>query len=160
MIVLDMTKAFIVNHLTNSYYTICNNQPNNRIKMIKNSFINQIYNKLHRLIWPGLYKIQSFTFFIPSPPSRKTGYREREFDVIFYNFINQGYDILDVKTQTSSNRSQSGMWIIFTVKAKSVAASKLNLDNDFLSQYEIDTAEAVEGLYQIENDEENNNIEY
>jgi hypothetical protein len=132
--------------------------------MFKESFIYQIFCKIHKLIWPGLYKVQTFTYFIPSPPQRKTGYREKEFDTILYNFINRGYDILDFNTQASSNNGQSGMWAIITVRANKLNASNLNLNDDYFNTEEdsITTNETVEGLYQIEseNEEFNNNIDY
>jgi len=131
--------------------------------MFKNSLIYSLFCKIHKLLWPGLYKVQSFTFYIPAPPSRKNGYREKEFDTIFYNFINQGYDILDTNTQTNSSKLQSGIWVMFTVKAKTIAASKLNLNDDFLNNLKLDdgASEKVEGLYTIENEyEEYDNIDY
>lgn len=101
------------------------------------------------------YKIQSFTYFIPSPPSRKSGYREKHFDKVFYEFINRGYKILDMKTQSSSGAESSGMWIIFTIQATNKESDRLDLDSFFndqvLSQDELKSSkeETIEGLYQI-----------
>jgi hypothetical protein len=79
----------------------------------------------------GKGKIQSFTFYIPSPPSRKFGYREKQFDKLFYEFINQGFEILQFSTQNNPNPEHSGMWIICLVKAKNHQAEKLNLEAFF-----------------------------
>lgn len=131
--------------------------------MFKHSLVSHLYHKLHRLCWPGMYKTQTFTFYIPAPPSRKTGYREKEFDTILFNFINQGYDILEFNTQSSSNAGQSGMWALITVRANRLNASKLNFTDDFLGKSGINDSsnETAEGLYQIESEnEEYNNIEY
>ncbi len=75
------------------------------------------------------YKIQSFTYYIPSPPERNSGYREKQFDKIFYNFINQGFKILAVNTQSNNNPNGSGMWIIITAQARNSSAEKLDLSN-------------------------------
>ncbi|MFA6239230.1 MAG: hypothetical protein WC635_17960 [Bacteriovorax sp.] len=98
------------------------------------------------------YKIQSFTFFIPSPPPRTTGYREKQFDKLFYEFINKGYKILNFSTQASTGEKQSGMWILFVLQAQNKEAEKLNLDD--LVQDSIKSKagvkEAIEGFYYID----------
>ena len=76
-------------------------------------------------------KIQSFTFYIPSPPERKVGYREKQFDKVFYQFINQGYEIISIHTQANNNPSHSGMWFICIVRALNEKAEQLNLDSFF-----------------------------
>ena len=99
------------------------------------------------------FRIQTFTYYIPAPPPRKTGYREKQFDKVFYEFINIGYRILDTKTQSNTSENGSGMWIIFTVQATNIEAEALNLDSFFndqiLDEIEVSEDETVEGLYQI-----------
>ena len=107
-------------------------------------------NLLKKIFKPtNNFKIQSFTFFIPSPPARSSGYREKQFDKLFYEFINRGYEIVSFNTQTSSGTNQSGMWIICLVRALNEEANELKLE-DFVT-------ETVEGLYYI-NDEKYENI--
>lgn len=98
------------------------------------------------------FKIQSFTFFIPSPPPRSTGYREKQFDKLFYDFINKGYEILSVNTQASTGEKQSGMWVLFVVRATNAEAEKLNLDELFHDSIKSKSAvkESIEGLYYID----------
>ena len=99
------------------------------------------------------YKIQSFTFFIPSPPSRATGYREKQFDKLFYEFINRGYKIINFTTQASSSGgNHSGMWILCLVQATNHEAEKLNLEDIFIDQLKskAQVKEEVEGLYYID----------
>lgn len=98
------------------------------------------------------YKIQSFTFFIPSPPGRSTGYREKQFDKLFYEFINRGYKILNFTTQSSTGEKHSGMWIICLVQATNKEAEKLNLEDIFMDQVKNkqDVKAEVEGLYYID----------
>ena len=117
------------------------------INWIKSLFINK-----------NTYKIQSFTYYIPAPGARKNGYREKQFDKVFYHFINQGYEILNVQTERHSGQEGSGMWIIYTVRATNEQASKLNLDDFFMDQisnesnHQIDKGEKeeIEGLYYID----------
>ena len=98
------------------------------------------------------YKIQSFTFFIPSPPARSTGYREKQFDTLFYKFINKGYRILNFTTEASNGEKQSGMWIILIVQALNNEADQLNLDEIFHDSIKnkASTKENIDGLYYID----------
>jgi hypothetical protein len=98
------------------------------------------------------YKIQSFTFFIPSPPPRNTGYREKQFDRIFYEFINKGFEIVSFKTQACSSTIQSGMWIICVVRALNEKANQLSLDDIYNDQMinRKNNKNEVEGLYYID----------
>lgn len=96
------------------------------------------------------HKIQSFTFYIPSPPPRTNGYREKQFDKIFYDFINKGYEILSFNTQASNSQNQSGMWIICVVRAKNKEAEKLMLSEYFHDQVISNkNSSEIEGLYYI-----------
>jgi hypothetical protein len=94
------------------------------------------------------FKIQSFTFYIPSPPERSTGYREKHFDKLFYQFINRGFEIISVNTESSSGTNQSGMWIICLVRALNEEANKLNL---YAISEKLE-AEPIEGLYYLDNE--------
>lgn len=76
-------------------------------------------------------KIQTFTYFIPSPPRRDTGYREKQFDKEFYEFINKGYEIISINTQQSSDINKSGMWFICTVRSKNPESAKLEFLDSF-----------------------------
>lgn len=98
------------------------------------------------------YKIQSFTFFIPAPPSRSTGYREKQFDKLFYEFINRGYKILKFTTQSCSGENHSGMWLVFIVQALNAEAEKLNLHDEFSEALKTrsNVKNEIEGLYYID----------
>ncbi len=98
------------------------------------------------------YKIQSFTFFIPSPPARSTGYREKQFDKIFYDFINRGYKILNFTTQAATGEKHSGMWIILIVQATNAEAEALKLDDIFHESIKNkgEVKESIEGFYYID----------
>ncbi len=61
-------------------------------------------------------KIHSFTYFIPAPPKRQRGYREKQFDKVFFEFVNRGFEIVSVHTQALSGHDQPGMWVLITVQ--------------------------------------------
>ncbi|MBI2519110.1 MAG: hypothetical protein HYV97_01775 [Bdellovibrio sp.] len=83
------------------------------------------------------YKIQSFTFYLPSPPERKMGYREKQFDKVFYHFINRGYKIISTHVVPNNNPSHSGMWFICLVQATTAEADGLDLETYFNDQLEL-----------------------
>lgn len=104
------------------------------------------------------YKIQSFTYYIPSPPARSSGYREKQFDKLFYELINRGYRIIDLKTQASSGDKQSGMWLIFILEAQNGNAELLNLEeiiNNSTNSKET-VKESIEGFYYIDDRSQEN----
>jgi len=86
-------------------------------------------NKIKRLLFPKSFKIQTFTYYIPAPPARDSGYREKGFDKVFYSFINLGYEIISITTQANKGQNHSGMWVICTVRSTNKQAARLNLQN-------------------------------
>jgi hypothetical protein len=70
------------------------------------------------------YSTQTFTYYIPSPPSRKTGYRETEFDSIVTKIISLGFEIISITSQSHSSEEKSGMWIICHLGATTEEVSK------------------------------------
>ncbi|ATH08042.1 hypothetical protein BIY24_08780 [Halobacteriovorax marinus] len=116
--------------------------------------IQKLYHSIREFLFPGHYKIQSFTFYVPSPPTRKVGYREKEFDKIFYSFINRGFQIIDIKTQSNANSTQSGMWIIIIAKSLRKSSAALNFEDAELSEHSLEPIpemdqEVIDGLYHI-----------
>ena len=53
--------------------------------------------------------IKTFTYFIPAPPKRKTGYREREFDKIVHGILSDGHEIIDWNMQGA----EGGVYVVF-----------------------------------------------
>jgi hypothetical protein len=62
--------------------------------------------------------IKTFTFYIPAPPHRKSGYREREFDKIMQGILTSGFELIDLQTQSVGGPDNSGLFIVTTLKAK------------------------------------------
>ena len=57
-------------------------------------------------------KIQTFTYFLPTPPQRKKGFREKEFDSLFAKIVDSGHQLLEMHTE----QNDSGMWVILVLK--------------------------------------------
>lgn len=119
-------------------------------------------------------KSHTLTYFIPAPPHRKTGYREKAFDSLVYKLTELGFRIDDINAQVlSPNDPQvgAGMWVILKITPLTKDALKYNPKNfpeDFLtgqtedkeivSTSEIELtkdvtamdSDVIEGLYQIE----------
>lgn len=71
-------------------------------------------------------EIKTFTYFIPAPPNRKNGYREKEFDKIMQGIFQSGFELVEIQTQGM----ETGMFIlaILRVPSKKVALLDENLD--------------------------------
>lgn len=67
---------------------------------------------------PIYYGVKTFTYFIPAPPARKTGYQEKEFDSIVNNIIKMGFEIVKINTSTISHDQNCGMWVVCLIGAK------------------------------------------
>lgn len=122
------------------------------------------------MIWPfslwrkKQFKIQTFTYYIPAPPARKTGYREKEFDKVFYEFINKGFEILNVQTQAHTGANSCGMWMIFTLRALTPEAEQLDLDTlstaiESVEQRPADKADAGLDLPELDDHEEHDQLD-
>lgn len=68
---------------------------------------------------------KTFTYFIPSPPARKNGYREKEFDKIMQGILQSGFELVDLQTQGMDNG-------IFIVVVLSVPSKKIGLLDEHL----------------------------
>jgi hypothetical protein len=84
-----------------------------------------VLNKLKKILGVGSNNLQTFTYFIPAPPARKTGYREKNFDNMINELSKLGFDIVDIRTQSISAQDQSGMWVILTLRPLTKKSSLL-----------------------------------
>lgn len=89
------------------------------------SALKKIFNR-HKF-----YGLKSFTYFLPSPPFRKTGYQEKEFDQVLAHLTAKGYEIVDVKMQTVSSPKSSGIWILCLLGAKTKEAYEAPINVDY-----------------------------
>ena len=65
------------------------------------------------------YGVKTFTYFIPAPPDRKTGYQEKEFDSIMGSIVRLGFEIISISPTAYANEQKCGMWVICLLGAKS-----------------------------------------
>ena len=56
--------------------------------------------------------IRTFTYFIPSPPNRKNGYREKEYDKIMNGILQSGFELVQFQTQAV----ESGLFVFAVIK--------------------------------------------
>lgn len=75
--------------------------------------------------------IKTFTYYVPSPPDRKTGYQEKEFDQITSYLLGKNFDIIDFKMQACANEKSSGVWILCLLGAKTKESAQMELDIDY-----------------------------
>lgn len=64
------------------------------------------------------FGVKTFTYFIPAPPARKTGYQEKEFDSIISNLMKMGFEIVSVNTSSFANDKRCGMWVVCVLGAR------------------------------------------
>jgi len=77
----------------------------------------------------------SFTYFIPAPPSRKTGYREKEFDKILSGILQSGFEIIQIQTQTLNTETSSGLFVIILLKTTKTNFNKLDANQEIQDNF-------------------------
>ena len=77
------------------------------------------------------YATRTFTYYIPAPPARKTGYQEREFDSIIDHIKELGFELLDFKLESHNHETQGGLWVLCILGAptKEVYQQKINISD-------------------------------
>lgn len=76
---------------------------------------------------------RTFTYYIPAPPQRKSGYREREFDKIMQGILSSGFEIEELHTESVDN----GIFLIAILKAKSKKALMLDEHLDIQEKFKL-----------------------
>lgn len=79
----------------------------------------------------------TFTYYIPAPPARKSGYREREFDKIMRGILNSGHEIVDLHTHSVGGPDNSGLYIVAVLKAASAKIAKLDESQDIQENFKL-----------------------
>lgn len=75
----------------------------------------------------------TFTYFIPAPPHRKSGYREIEFDKIMRGIIECGFEIETLETQSSQN----GIFVLALLKTNSKKVYESDLKQDIHDMFKL-----------------------
>ena len=81
--------------------------------------------------------VKTFTFYIPAPPHRKTGYREREFDKIMQGILTSGFELLNLQAQPVGGPDNSGLFLVATIKAKDAKAWALDTELDIQEKFKL-----------------------
>ncbi len=89
--------------------------------------------------------IQTFTYYVPGSISRDNNYREKQFDKVFFEFINRGFEIIEIKTIPHTGENNSGFWAMFIVKGPKYE----DLDIDLKIEEE-EKIEQIEGIYYLD----------
>jgi hypothetical protein len=77
------------------------------------------------------FKTRTFTYFVPAPPNRKTGYQEKEFDQICQHLVGKDFDIIDIKMEAFANNTSAGVWILCILGAKTQKAANMSLEIEY-----------------------------
>ena len=95
---------------------------------------------------------QTFTYFIPSPPLRRNGYREKEIDGLFQQLKELGFALIDYKTQALNFGQQPGLWVFARLYPLTKEAQSINVQ-DFPMELNNDLSnedDSLEGIYYID----------
>jgi hypothetical protein len=79
----------------------------------------------------------SFTYYIPAPPGRKTGYREKEFDKIISGILQSGFEIVSTSTQAVSSELSAGVFYHFILKTNNPRIHKLDLTQEIQENFKL-----------------------
>ncbi len=79
---------------------------------------------------------KTFTYYLPAPPSRKSGYRERELDKILQGFMDSGFTLESLHTQAISHE-HGGMYVLAVFKTTSKKVSDLDLNQDLQERFKL-----------------------
>lgn len=97
--------------------------------------------------------LQTFTYYIPAPPYRKSGYREREFDKIMAGISGSGFAIIDIQVQSVSTQESSGVFIIATIQPLTKKAKLLDQGQDIQENFKLAHSHSTPDLILEEDDE-------
>lgn len=81
--------------------------------------------------------VKTFTFYIPAPSHRKSGYREREFDKIMQGILTSGFELVNLQAQPVGGPDNSGLFIVATIKAKDAKAWALDVELDIHEKFRL-----------------------
>lgn len=79
----------------------------------------------------------TFTYYIPAPPHRKSGYREREFDKIMQGILSAGFEIESLQTQAVGGPENSGLYIMALLKTNSKKTFSLDQGQEIQENFKL-----------------------
>lgn len=78
----------------------------------------------------------TFTYFIPAPPHRKSGYREIEFDKIMQGILSTGFEIETFQAQATGGE-HGGLFVLALLKTNSKKIYELDLKQDLHDRFKL-----------------------
>lgn len=93
---------------------------------------------------------RTFTYYVPSPPKRNTGYQEKEFDKVFEKHFgkNSNRKVLSITTEQQYDNEKSGLWIICLYEEKVLKNSSSSITSkDFKKPNNSENDEPLEIYY-------------
>lgn len=76
---------------------------------------------------------RTFTYFIPAPPQRKSGYREIEFDKIMNGILDAGFEIQNFNTESVP----TGVYVIAVLKTANKKTYEMDLHLDIQDRFRL-----------------------
>lgn len=77
--------------------------------------------------------LKTFTYFIPAPPQRKSGYREVEFDKIMNGILDAGFELEKFNTESVP----TGVYVIAILKTHNKKVFEMDLHLDMQERFRL-----------------------
>ncbi|MCO4755020.1 MAG: hypothetical protein KC478_11105 [Bacteriovoracaceae bacterium] len=77
------------------------------------------------------FPIKSFSYYLPAPPKRKSGYQEKEFDRIIDHLREKNYELIDTKIHSHNCDDHGGIWIFCRLRPLTRIASNQEINIDY-----------------------------
>ena len=75
--------------------------------------------------------IKSFSYFLPAPPKRNSGYQEKEFDQSIAYLSKLGFELIDFQMASHTESGQGGVWIVCRMGALTQEAANQDINVDY-----------------------------
>lgn len=76
---------------------------------------------------------KTFTYYIPAPPHRKSGYREIEFDKIMQGILSTGFEIETLQSQATEN----GLFVLAVLKTNNKKIFEMDISQDIHDRFKL-----------------------
>lgn len=76
---------------------------------------------------------KTFTYYIPAPPHRKSGYREIEFDKIMQGILSTGFEIETLQSQSTEN----GLFVLAVLRTNSKKIFDMDASQDIHDKFKL-----------------------
>lgn len=76
---------------------------------------------------------KTFTYYIPAPPHRKSGYREIEFDKIMQGILSSGFEIETIQSQSTEH----GLFVLAVIKTSNKKVFDMDVNQDIHDRFKL-----------------------